>query len=106
MPKYLFQASYTAEGTKGLLKDGGTGRKAAIEQLFKSAGGKLESIYYAFGGDDLFLIGDFPDATSAASVSLTVGATGAASIKTTVLLSPEEIDAATKKSVNYRAPGK
>lgn len=106
MPKYMFQASYSAEGAKGLLKDGGSGRKTAVEALFKSAGGKLESIYYAFGQDDLYLIGDFPDAASAAGVSLTVGASGAARVKTVVLLTPEEMDAATKKSLKYQPPGK
>lgn len=106
MAKFMYQVSYTADGAKGLLKDGGSGRKAAIDALFKSAGGKLESIYYAFGQDDLYLIGDFPDAASAASVSLAVGASGAARVTTVVLLTPEEIDAATKKSLKYQAPGK
>jgi uncharacterized protein with GYD domain len=106
MPKYMFQASYTVEGTKGLLKDGGSARRTAIESLFKSAGGKLESIYYAFGEDDLYLIGDFPDAASAASISLTVGGSGAARVRTVALLTTEEIDQAVKKSVNYKPPGK
>src|SRR5262245_1700973 len=106
MARYMVQASYTADGAKGLLKDGGSGRKAAIEALFRSTGGKLESIYFAFGQDDIYLIGDFPDGASAASVSLTVGASGAARVNTVVLLTPEEMDAATKKSVKYQAPGK
>ncbi len=49
MPKYLFQASYTAEGAKGLLKEGGTKRRAAVEQLIKSVGGTLEAFYFALG---------------------------------------------------------
>jgi uncharacterized protein with GYD domain len=106
MAKYLFQASYTSEGTKGLIKDGGTGRKNAVEQLIKSAGGKLESVYFAFGEDDVILIADFPDAVSAAAVSLTVGVSGAVRIKTTPLLTAEEIDEASKKSLKYRPPGK
>lgn len=106
MPKYMFQASYSAEGTKGLLKDGGSSRRTAIESLLKTAGGKLESIYFAFGEDDLYVIGDFPDAASAASVSLTVGASGASRVRTIVLLTPEEIDEAGKKAVKYRPPGK
>ena len=41
MPKYLIQANYVGEGIKGLLKDGGTGRRAAVEKLFGSVGGKM-----------------------------------------------------------------
>ena len=106
MPKYLYQASYTAEGTKGLLKDGGTKRRAAVEEMAKAVGGKLEAFYYAFGGSDVFVIVDAPDNASAAAVSLAVNASGAVQLKTTVLFTPEEMDQATKKSVSYRPPGK
>lgn len=105
MPKYMLQGSYTAQGVKGLLKDGGTGRRKAVEGLVASAGGKLESIYYAFGGDDVFVIVDLPDAESAAAISLAVAAAGAVNIRTTVLLTPEQMDAAAKKTVSYRPPG-
>ena len=105
MPKYLFQASYTVEGVKGLLKDGGTGRRAAIEQTIKGLGGKLEAVYFAFGQDDVFVIVDAPDNMSVAAVSLAVTASGAANVRTTVLLTPEEMDQATKKTVSYRPPG-
>ena len=105
MPKYLFVASYTSEGARGLLKDGGSGRKSAIEKLARSAGGKLEHIWYAFGEDDVFLVVDVPDNAAAAAVSLTVGASGAARCRTVPLLTVEEIDAAAKKSVDYRKPG-
>ena len=105
MPKYLYQASYTTEGAKGLLKDGGSKRRAAAEGLVKSLGDKLEAFYYAFGEPDLFIILDVPDNVSAAAGALTVTAAGAVSIKTTVLLSPEELDQAAKKSATYRPPG-
>lgn len=105
MPKYLFQASYTVEGTKGLLKDGGSNRRAAVEQAVKGLGGKLEAFYYAFGEKDVYVIVEAPDNVSAAAVSLAVAASGAASAKTTVLLTVEEMDQATKKTVNYRPPG-
>src|SRR5436190_16923444 len=98
MPKYLIQASYTAEGAKGLLKDGGSKRRQAAEQVIKSAGGKLEAFYFAFGDTDAFLIVDSPDNASISAASLVVSATGAVHTKTTVLLTPEEIDQATKKS--------
>ena len=105
MPKYLIQANYVGEGIKGLLKDGGTGRRAAVEKLFGSVGGKLEAFYYAFGDTDLFVIADVPDNVTAAALSLIVNAAGAATARVTVLLTPEEIDAAAKKTPNYRPPG-
>lgn len=105
MSKYLIQANYVGEGIKGLLKEGGSSRRAAVEKLFESLGGKVEAFYYAFGETDLFVIADAPDNVTAAAISLTVNAAGAATTKITVLLTPEEIDAAAKKTPNYRAPG-
>jgi uncharacterized protein with GYD domain len=105
MPKYLVQANYTGDGLKGLLKEGGSGRRSAIEKLFGSVGGKVEAFYYAFGDTDVFVIADVPDNVSAAALSLTVSAAGAATTKVTVLLTAEEVDAATKKTVSYRTPG-
>ena len=105
MPKYLAHASYTVEGLKGLLKDGGTKRREVIEQLAKGLGGTLEAFYYAFGDDDVFAILDFPDNVSAMAVSMAINASGGATVKTTVLITPEEVDQATKKTVDYRPPG-
>ena len=105
MPKYLVQANYVGEGLKGLLKEGGSSRRAAVEKLFGSLGGKVEAFYYAFGDTDLFVIADVPDNVTAAALSLTVNAAGAATARVTVLLTPEEIDAASKKSPSYRPPG-
>ena len=106
MAKYLIQGSYTAEGVKGLLKDGGTARKTLVEQMLKSAGGKLEAFYFAFGDTDVYAIVDAPDNATAASLSLAAGSSGLVSLKTTVLLAPAELDSAAKKSANYRPPGK
>ena len=106
MPKYLFEASYTAEGAKGLLKDGGTKRRAAIEEMARRLGGSVEAFYFAYGDTDAFVIIDLPDSASATAASLTVGASGAARVKTTVLLTPEEVDEAARKAVKYRAPGR
>jgi uncharacterized protein with GYD domain len=106
MPKFLYQATYTGEGTKGLLKDGGSKRRAAVEEMAKALGGKVEAFYYAFGDPDVFVIVDVPDQASAAAVSLAVNASGAVHLRTTVLMTPEEMDAAAKKTVQYRAPGK
>ena len=105
MPKYLIQASYSSEGVQGLLKGGGSARRAAVEAAVKSAGGRLEALYFAFGETDAFAILDLPDNASAAALALALGASGAGNAKTTVLLTPEEMDAATKKTISYRAPG-
>jgi uncharacterized protein with GYD domain len=105
VPKYLVQASYTAEGTKGLLKEGGTARRKAVQQAIEGLGGKLEAFYYAFGETDVFGIADLPDNVSAAAFSLLVGASGGAHVKGVVLITPEEIDRATKKVTTYRPPG-
>jgi len=105
MAKYLISASYTAEGAKGVLKEGGTKRRQAAEQVIKSAGGKLEAFYFAFGENDAFVIVDAPDHASVAATSLAINASGAVRTKTVVLLTPEEIDQATKKGTTYRAPG-
>jgi uncharacterized protein with GYD domain len=105
MAKYLFQANYTQDGVKGLLKEGGTARRAAVEKAIKSLGGSVEAFYYAFGDSDLYIIADAPDHASVAALSLLVAASGVATVKTTVLLAPEEIDEAAKKHPAYRAPG-
>ena len=105
MPKYLVEANYVGEGLKGLLKEGGSSRRAAIEKLYASVGGKVEAFYFAFGKTDIIVIADVPDNVSAAALSLTVSAAGAATTRVTVLLTPEEIDAATKKRPQYRPPG-
>ncbi len=105
MPKFLIEANYVDEGVKGLLKEGGTSRRAAVDKALASVGGKVESFYYAFGDTDAFVTVEVPDNISAAAVALTVAASGAVRLKTTVLLTPEEVDQATKKSPAYRAPG-
>lgn len=106
MPKYLVQASYTAEGLKGLIKDTASGRKAAVAKAAESAGGKLEAMYYTFGADDVVVIFDFPDNVSAAALALAVAASGGATTRTTPMLTVEETDNALKKAVSYKAPGK
>jgi uncharacterized protein with GYD domain len=106
MPKYLLQANYVGEGVKGLLKEGGTSRRAAAEQVIQSVGGRLESFYYAFGETDVFLVAEVPDHVSMAALALTINASGVVATKTTVLMTPEEVDAASKKTLSYRAPGR
>ena len=106
MTRYLCHAKYTAEGMKGLLAEGGSRRKEAVEKMMASVGGKLEAFYYALGDTDLYCLVSFPDNASAAAISLIVGAAGGATPQFTVLLTPEEIDAAVKKTPTYRAPGR
>ncbi len=105
MPKYMTVASYTSEGTKGVIKDGGTGRRKAVEQVVASAGGRVEAMYFAFGDDDVYVISEAPDNVSVAALSLAVASTGMVRARTIVLLTPEEMDAAAKKAISYRGPG-
>lgn len=105
MPKFLLRGTYTAAGVQGVLKEGGSSRRNAAEQATQSAGGKLESFYFAFGEDDFIAIIEAPDSASAVAASMAVNASGAVNLKTTVLITPEEVDQATKRSPSYRPPG-
>ena len=106
MGRYLFQGSYSLDGIKGVLKEGGTGRRKAIDDAVKALGGRLEAYYFGFGDTDVYVIVDGIDHSTAAAFSMGIAATGAVhGVKTTVLLTPEEIDAAGKKALSYRAPG-
>jgi uncharacterized protein with GYD domain len=105
MAKLLITGSYTTDGTKGLIKEGGSARKAAIEKALQSLGGKLEAIYYAYGDTDVYVIVDVPDAVSGLALSLVVNASGAVHARTIPLITVQEVDAACKKSVSYRPAG-
>ncbi|MGP4016489.1 GYD domain-containing protein [Saccharopolyspora sp. 5N708] len=105
MGKYLVQASYTSDGLTGLFKEGGSARVEAVRKMLTRLDGTLESFYFAFGETDTYLVIDVPDNVSAASVGLTVSQSGAARTKTTVLLTPTEIDEAIRKDLAYQPPG-
>jgi uncharacterized protein with GYD domain len=105
MPKYLVEASHIGEGVQGLRKEGGSARRAAVDKACASVGGKLEGFYYAFGDTDVVAILDMPDNVTAAGLALLIAASGRVTIKTTVLLTPEEVDAAVKVGGDYRPPG-
>ena len=105
MPKFLFEVSYTLEGIKGVQGAGGSSRREAAAQIAESVGGRLEAFYFAFGDRDLYEILDLPDNESAAAVAIAASAAGGATVKTVVLLTPEQVDAATQRSVEYRPPG-
>ena len=105
MAKFLLQGSYTAEGAKGVLKEGGSGRKAAIEKALASVGGSADAVYYTFGASELLVICDVPDNVTALAVTFAANASGSLRFSTTPLLSIEGVDAATKKAVPYRPAG-
>jgi uncharacterized protein with GYD domain len=105
MAKFLFQGSYVGDGMKGLLKEGGTPRIDAAKRLFSSLGGTLECFYFAFGTEDLIVICDLPDNISALAFSMAINGSGMAKGHVTVLATVDEVDAAIKKTPQYRAPG-
>ncbi len=105
MPKYLFIGRYSPEGARGVMKEGGTGRRKAAEQVINSVGGKIEANYWAFGEDDFYIIADLPDNAAAAAASMTVAASGAVGLRTVVLITAEELDEATQRTAEYRPPG-
>ncbi len=105
MGKYMFHGSYTAEGTRGVMREGGTARVTTVEAAIRSVGGRLEFFYFGFGKDSFYTIVDLPDNTSAAALSMAVAAGGGATVSTVVLLTPAEVDAAAKITSTYRAPG-
>ena len=105
MPKYLIKASFTPEGIKGVLKEGGSARRTAVEQSAASVGGKMEAFYFAFGKTDTYTIIDLPSNADMVAFAGTIGATGAVELETVVLLTPAEVDEAAKKRVSYRPPG-
>ena len=105
MAKYLFEVNYTLDGIRGVKAKGGSARLAATKSAVESVGGTVEAYYFAFGGTDVYMIADFPDNVSAASMALTAAAAGGVTAKTTVLLTPDEIDQAVAKTVSYSPPG-
>lgn len=105
MGKYLVRGNYVGEGVAGLLKEGGSSRRAAATAAVESVGGSVDCMYYAFGDTDVFMIVDVPDDASAAALSLTANAAGSISVSMTPLMTPEQLDEASKKSPSYRPPG-
>jgi uncharacterized protein with GYD domain len=106
MAKFLFEARYSPEGVAGVASGGGTARRDAIAQMFESSGGRLEAFYFAFGATDVYVFGDLPDNEAATAVALAVNASGMAAVRTVVLLTPDNVDAAARRSVSYTPPGR
>jgi len=105
MAKYMLIGSYTAEGAKGVLKEGGSSRRDAARAAVESVGGTLETFYLGFGTDDYYVTVDLPDHAAAAAAALTISASGTSRTRTVVLLTPEDVDAASQRSVSFRPPG-
>ncbi len=105
MPKYLFAATYSAEGMKGLLREGGSSRESMIADIAKNLDGSLEAFYYAFGKNDVYSIVDLPDNVHAAAMATHISAGGMVHCEVTVLLTPEELDKAARTKMYFRPPG-
>src|SRR4051794_32058098 len=105
MPRYLLAGSYSPQGSKGVLTGGGTARRTAVEKMVSDLGGRMETFDFAFGSDDIYTIVELPDARTATAIALTVNASGAVNLRTIVLMTPEEVDAAGQVQANYQPPG-
>jgi uncharacterized protein with GYD domain len=105
MPKYLLEAAFSLQGVKGIQSEGGTSRRDAVTKAVEGLGGRVECFYFAFGDRDVYVVADLPDNETATALALTVNSSGAVTVKTVVLVTPEEVDAAVKQSVSYRPPG-
>jgi len=105
MAKFLMTADYKSKGTAGVLKEGGSARRAEVKHAIEAVGGKMEAFYFAYGHVDAYVICDLPDPNAAIALSLAVNASGAVVVNTTPLITPEDVDTAAKKMVAYRAPG-
>lgn len=105
MSKFLVQGSYTTEGLKGVIKDGGSKRREVVKQLIEGMGGQMEGFYFALGENDFYILGEMPGIIDITATTIMVNATGMVNVKTIALLTPEEVDLAVQKTVNYRPPG-
>jgi len=105
MPKYLFEAQYTADGVRGIKDAGASSRAKAVNDMCNALGGSMESFYFAFGDVDAYVIVDVPDDEAAAAAAFTVAASPLVKVKTVKLLTLDEADAAIARSVDYRPPG-
>jgi uncharacterized protein with GYD domain len=105
MPKFLWKASYTQSGAKGVASEGGSGRREAVKAATESVGGTLEGFYFAFGSTDAYVIADLPDNEAAMAVAIVVNGSGGATVETVPLITPEQVDEATKREVSFRPAG-
>ncbi|MBG0855651.1 GYD domain-containing protein [Streptomyces spinoverrucosus] len=105
MPMYLVKVRLTPNGLQGLLKEGATARREVADGMLRSLGGRLESIYWALGDDDVYLTAELPNNTAAAALGMVTSATGSVRTSTVALLTAEEVDEAARQKVDYRPAG-
>ncbi|MEV5438041.1 GYD domain-containing protein [Streptomyces sp. NPDC052682] len=105
MAMYLYKVKLTVDGLKGLLQEGGTARREVVERTVQSLGGRLESLYWALGEEDVYVVAELPDNVSAAAFGLVASASGGVRTSTVALLTAGEVDEAVRREVDYRPPG-
>ena len=105
MPKYMISANYTAQGMEGIRSAGAKSRIDAVSTMLEAMGGRLESFHFAFGDTDVFAIAEVPDDEAAAAVAIAINTSGAVNVRTTKLLTVEQVDEALRRTVNYQPPG-
>jgi uncharacterized protein with GYD domain len=106
MPYYLLQASYTQEAWTALRKNP-QDRTEGLRTLAERLGGKLHGLFFAFGEHDIVALAEMPNDQTAAALSLSAAAPGhLQGIKTTVLLTPDELIGALQQASTqtYQAP--
>ncbi|WP_446209643.1 GYD domain-containing protein [Micromonospora sp. IBSANI012] len=106
MAKFLLKSTYTIEGLKGLVNDGGTKRAEVVRKMIEEAGGRMESMHFAFAEDDTYVLCELPDQKTATGLAVAIGATGSVSVRITPVLTPAEVDEVTRMESTYTPPGR
>ena len=108
MGHYMFTGRYSTEAFKAMVAHP-SDRELAGRALVESAGGKLLSLYFAFGTDDIVVLIDAPDDAAMASCAMALAASGAFSGgATTKLMTAAEAQGAMGKAQamlkDYKSP--
>jgi uncharacterized protein with GYD domain len=107
MPLFMARFGYTPESWAGLVRSP-ENREEAVGAMIQGAGGKLHSLWYAFGDHDGVALLEAPDNATAAGIAIAITSSGAfRSFDTTVLMTQAEMLEALGKAseVGYTAPG-
>jgi len=108
MPHYMFQGRYSVESIRAMVENP-QDREGAARALIEAMGGKLHSMFFAFGSEDIVAIIDVPDDKTAAAAALAIAAGGAFSsgATTKLMTTTEAMDAmghAQKAVAKYTPP--
>ncbi len=108
MAYFLVQAAYTPESWKAQIRDQ-PNIEDRLRPSIQNLGGRIDSIYYAFGDHDVIAIVEFPSNDAAAAFSLMASAGGAVkTVKTTPLMTVSEglqaMGKASSAASLYKAP--